>query len=163
MFLAWRIRRILAYRPGLAASGMPREIPRWNAQKSLMLITPASPAMLPKISSVMRERPINKKMLSYAAMNAKYAMPSTATNVPAISNIFGRLARPANNDSMNNSTHIEQGLNPSRSPMTMVKSGRPSLPALRGPNQRVSTLSEGGGGGRALSMQEESDSGRQAS
>jgi hypothetical protein len=46
--------------------------------------------------------------LSHAAMNAMYAIPSTSTNVPAISNIFGRLARPANNDSMNSSTHNEQ-------------------------------------------------------
>ena len=79
-------------------------------------------------------------------MNAKYATPSTATNVPAISNIFGRLARPANNDSMNISTHIEQGLNPSRSPITIVNSGRPRFLTRISPNHLVWMLSMTDGG-----------------
>lgn len=77
--------------------------------------------------------------------------------------IFSRSRRLTSNERRNSRTHIAQGVNPSKSPMTMVKSGSSGSPALRRPNQRVSTLLEGVGDGRVVSMHEESVSGRQAS
>ena len=71
MFSAFRIRLIRSYKPGFAVSGMLREIPRSNAQKSLMLTAPARTSTAPKTSSVMREIPMSKNRLSHAAMKAK--------------------------------------------------------------------------------------------